>query len=100
MEDIRTRLQENLDVAEWDWLVPHVKRDAVVVVTPELDLLDVGVAIASDNVSSVRRWISEALIYKPSAEQVSEWNQNRHKKFDALIVDPFVVVKEASSKNE
>lgn len=99
MEDIRARLKENLDVAQWDWLIPHVKRDALVVVTPQLDLLDVGVAIASDNVSSVQRWISEALIYKPSPEQVSEWNQNSTKKFDAIIVDPFVVVQESSTKD-
>jgi hypothetical protein len=97
MEDIRARLAENLDVAQWDWLIPHVKRDALVVVTPQLDLLDVGVAIASDNVSSVQRWISEALIYKPSPEQVSNWNQNPTTKFDAIIVDPFVVVKEAAT---
>jgi hypothetical protein len=95
MEDIKSRLAENLDVAEWDWLVPHVKRDALVVVNPDLDLLDVGVAIASDNVSSVQRWISEALICKPSPEQLSDWNQNRTKKFDAIIVDPFVLVQES-----
>lgn len=99
MEDIRARLKENLDVAQWDWLIPHVKRDALVVVTPQLDLLDVGVAIASDNVSSVQRWISEALIYKPSPEQISNWNQNSTKKFDAIIVDPFVVVQESSTQD-
>jgi hypothetical protein len=99
MEDIRARLKENLDVAQWDWLIPHVKRDVLVVVNPQLDLLDVGVAIASDNVSSIQRWISEALIYKPSPEQVSDWNQNSTKKFDAIIVDPFVVVQESSTKD-
>ncbi len=96
MEDIRARLKENLDVAEWDWLIPHVKRDALVVVNPQLDLLDVGVAIASDNVSSVQRWISEALICKPSPEQLSHWNEHPTTKFDAIIVDPFVLVKESS----
>lgn len=99
MEDIKSRLVENLDVAEWDWLVPHVKRDALVVVNPDLDLLDVGVAIASDNVSSVQRWISEALIAKPSPEQLSDWNQNRTKKFDTIIVDPFVLVQESSTQD-
>jgi hypothetical protein len=99
MEDIRARLKENLDVAQWDWLIPHVKRDVLVVVNPQLDLLDVGVAIASDNVSSIQRSISEALIYKPSPEQVSDWNQNSTKKFDAIIVDPFVVVQESSTKD-
>jgi len=43
-----------------EWLIPH---DAVFVVAPDLDLLDVGVAIASDNVSSVQVWIGEQLIY-------------------------------------
>ena len=65
MEDIRAQLAENLDVAEWNWLVPHVKRDAVVIIHQELDLLDVGVAIASDQTSSVQDWISRELIYQP-----------------------------------
>lgn len=95
MEDIRARLAENVDVAEWDWLIPHVKRDAVVVVDGSLDLLDVGVAIASDNTSSVQHWISEALIYKPSPEQMSFWNENRAQKFNAIIVAPFVLVQES-----
>jgi len=40
--DLRAELVENLDEAEWEWLIPHVKRDAVFVVAPDLDLLDVG----------------------------------------------------------
>jgi hypothetical protein len=59
MRDLRAELAEDLDEAEWDWLIPHVQRDAVVVVASGLDLLDVGVAIASDNVSTVQHWIGE-----------------------------------------
>ncbi|NEP03972.1 MAG: DUF2288 domain-containing protein [Okeania sp. SIO2G4] len=100
MQDIREQLAENLDVAEWNWLVPHVKRDAVVIVGKNLDLLDVGVAIASDNISSVQDWISRELIYKPSAEQLSIWNSNDSKKFNALIVQPFVLVQESDATQE
>jgi hypothetical protein len=92
MQDLRAELGENLDEAEWEWLIPHVQRDAVVVVAPELDLLDVGVAIASDNVSSVQLWISEQLIYKPSAAQLTDWNGDRTKRFNTLIVQPYVLV--------
>ena len=95
MQDIREQLAENLDVAEWNWLVPHVKRDSVVIIDQKLDLLDVGVAIASDNTSSVQDWISQELIYKPSAEQLSIWNDNDTTKFNALIVKPFVLVQES-----
>lgn len=94
MEDIRAELEEMLDEAEWNWLQPHADRQALVVVGQELDLIEVGVAIASDNVQSVQHWLGEQLIYKPSAEQVADWNVNRSKRFNTLIVQPFVLVQE------
>jgi hypothetical protein len=42
MQDFRAQLAENLDEAELEWLKPHIQRDVVVVVNPQLDLLDVG----------------------------------------------------------
>ena len=93
-QDLRTQLQQNLDEAEWDWLIPHAKRDAIIVVTQGLDLIEVGVAVASDNTAKVGVWISEALIAKPSAEQMGAWNSDRAKRFDTLIVQPYVLVQE------
>lgn len=97
MQDLRAELGENLDEAEWDWLIPHVQRDAVVVVEQELDLLDVGVAIALDDVSVVQQWIGEELIHKPKAIQVSEWNGDRNKRFNTLIVQPYVLIQELAA---
>ena len=94
MQDLKAELTENLDEAEWEWLIPHVQRDAVIVVAVELDLLDVAVAIASDNVSSVEHWISEELLAKPSPAQMGEWNSDRKKRFNTLIVQPYVLVQE------
>ena len=96
MQDLRAELTENLDEAEWNWLVPHVQRDVVVVVNKNLDLLDVGVAIANNNVTSVQHWISEQLIHKPSPEEKEAWNSNQTKRFNALIVQPYVLVQEIS----
>jgi len=92
--DIRTELAEMMDEIEWNYLIPHAKRDAVVIVTLGLDLLEVGVAIANDNVTSVQRWIGEQLIYKPSDDQLHRWNQTPTKRFTALIVQPYVLVQE------
>lgn len=94
MSEFTHQLSNNLDRAQWEWLIPHVKRDAVVVVHQQLDLVEVGEALASDNVSSVQRWISEQLIGKPSSEQLSDWNQNSQKEFQTLIVQPFVLIQE------
>ncbi|NEN97180.1 MAG: DUF2288 family protein [Moorea sp. SIO1F2] len=95
--DLRVQLAESLDETTWDLLIPHVKRDAVLVVNEGLDLLDVGVAIANDDVLSVQHWISEQLMHKPLLEQLSNWNSNQNKRFQALIVQPYVLVQELST---
>jgi len=94
MSELREKLQQNLDQAEWEWLIPHVQKDAVILVAENLDLLDVGEAIASDNISSVQHWIDEQLLIKQTVDQVGEWNLNRDKRFNALIVEPYVIIKE------
>jgi hypothetical protein len=95
MSDLRAELTEIFDEAEWEWLIPHVQRDAVILVAPELNLLDVGVAIASDDIPSVQQWIDEQLVTKPTIVQVGEWNGQRDKRFHTLIVQPYVLVKES-----
>jgi hypothetical protein len=97
MSDLRTELSETIDEAEWEWLIPHVKRDAVIVVSSDLDLLDVGEAIANDNLSSVQRWIDEQLISKPSNQQLGQWNNNQQKRFNTLIIQPYVLVQEIAA---
>jgi hypothetical protein len=92
MQDLREELAEMMDEAEWDWLVPHVSRDALVIVDPGLSLLDVGVALANDNVTSVQHWISEGLLSKPSPEQLTDWERDRSRRFHTLIVQPYVLV--------
>jgi hypothetical protein len=94
MSDLKAELIEMLDEAEWEWLSPHAKRDAVIVVSPGLDLVEVGLAIANDNASMVQRWISEQQIYKPSPEQISIWEQEQTHRFNALIVQPYVLVQD------
>ncbi|MBP0027474.1 DUF2288 domain-containing protein [Roseofilum reptotaenium CS-1145] len=95
MEDIRERLTQEVDRAQWQWLKPHIARDNVVVVTQGLDLVDVGVAIATDQLTSVQHWISEQLITKPTLEQLNHWERVEDQQFEALIVQPYVLVQEA-----
>jgi hypothetical protein len=97
MENLREQLAQLLDEAELEWLKPHIQKDAVILVTPDLDLLDVGVAIASDNTQSVQHWIGEQLLVKPSSEILNKWNSNPDQKFQAMIIQPYVLVKELGS---
>jgi hypothetical protein len=94
METLREQLAKLIDEAELEWLKPHIQKDAVIIVTPDLDLLDVGEAIASDNTQSVHRWIGEQLLVKPSLETIDRWNSSPQPRFQALIVQPYVLIKE------
>ena len=96
MQDLRAELAEAIDEAEWNWLMPHARRGSLIVVHPQLNLLDVGVAIANDDTACVQRWIEEDLIRKPSQLQLSDWNMDQTKRFTALIVQPYVLVQEPS----
>ncbi len=93
-EHLREQLSELLDEAELEWLKPHIQKDAVILVVPDLDLLDVGVAIASDNTMSVQHWIGEQLLVKPSPEILDRWNNNSTLRFKAMIIQPYVLVQE------
>ncbi|MEO1404474.1 MAG: DUF2288 family protein, partial [Cyanobacteria bacterium J06635_1] len=43
---------------------------------------------------AVQRWIGEALIAKPSPEQLSIWADDHGKRFNSLIVQPYVLVQD------
>ncbi|MEM8831194.1 MAG: DUF2288 domain-containing protein [Cyanobacteria bacterium P01_G01_bin.19] len=94
MPDLQEKLSQDIADISWQDLLPHAKRDAVIVVKPELNLAEVAVAIAQDNTSAVQNWIANRSVAKPTSDQLSEWNDNPQKQFTTLIVQPFVVVQE------
>lgn len=93
-KDIKTALAESLEPANWEFLKPHAQRDALILVSPSLDLVEVGSAIAQDETESVQQWIQQEQLQKPSADQLSLWNVQPNKTFNALIVQPYVLVQE------
>lgn len=77
---------------QWLDLKPHEKRGALILVAPELDLVEVGLKMANDKVAAVEGWIEKQLIKKPTQEQIQFWNENPEKKFQFIIVQPYVLL--------
>lgn len=96
MQDLQAELAGRMGEAEWDWLAPHAERDALVMVSSQLDLLDVGVAIASDNTTHVQHWIDERLLVKPTRDQLHVWSKSPGKRFNALILQPYVLIQDVA----
>jgi hypothetical protein len=90
--NLHTELAALVDEAAWEWLMPHAQRDAIVIVSVNLDLPDVGEALTTDNTATVQRWIDEQLLRKPSPEELVIWAGDRTRRFKALIVQPYVLV--------
>lgn len=94
-QELRQDLANMVGPTQWDWLKPHIARDAVVLVDPQLDLVEVGMALTNDNVQSVQRWIGEQLITKPTHEQLETWGvTGPTNQLQSLIVQPYVLVQE------
>ena len=91
---VKDDLAKILDDAEWAWLKPHLDRDALILVSRELDILDVGSRIVGDDSATVQRWTTEKLLSKPTAEQIKEWNLHPEMPFRCLVIQPYVLIQE------
>jgi hypothetical protein len=92
MTSIQAQLAQDLADVSWRDLIPHAQRDRVIVVYEGLDIVEVGVAIAQDNIPQVQVWVEEQLLQKPTAQQLSLWNQSPEQAFSVLIVEPYVLM--------
>jgi hypothetical protein len=92
MTSIQEQLAQDLADVSWKDIIPHCQRDAVIAVYEGLDMIEVGVAIAQDNIAQVQVWVEEQLLQKPSAQQLSLWNQSPEQLFSVLIVAPYVLM--------
>ncbi len=96
MSDLKTQLAEDIAPVTWESLLPHAKRDALIVVEETIELLDVGEALAQDDTNSVQNWINTSAIHKPTKEQLATWNNDPTREFTVLILQPFVLIKESA----
>ncbi|MEO0801508.1 MAG: DUF2288 family protein [Cyanobacteria bacterium J06642_2] len=95
MDDLRAALVESLAPAQWEWLRPHAVDGRMVLVSVDLDLIDVGVAVAQDATAIVQGWLeSGSLIVADAAEIARRDAGAATDESNALIVQPFVLVQD------
>ena len=94
MKPTREELAQALDEASWDVLRAQPGAGGLIVTSRELDLIEAGLKIATDNTPVVDGWIRERKLTRPTAEQVASWDLNRGKLFLCLIVSPYVLIQE------
>lgn len=92
-DELKARLRAESGRLAWDELAPHYARGVVVRVSAGLDLIEVGAAFAEDNVAQVTAWLEGGAVARASEDDARHWTAG-NMEFEALVVAPWVVVKE------
>ncbi len=86
---LREKLKTELDTCTWILLDKNIERGAVLLID-DLDIVDVAVAIAQDQVQTIANWLTSKKIIKIEPEQSKE---DRDGMFEYIIIQPYVIVK-------
>ena len=84
---------EGPEILESDWraLEEHFKRDAVIVISQELDLLQVARLVIADDKIQIEQWIASGYLAKPSSAQIEGWRRQPQTPFRFVVAQPFVI---------
>lgn len=96
-DELRQKLKSEIDVAEWAWVKPHAEQDRVIVVSQDLELLEVAVTVAAGDLPQVESWMKETLLTKPTREQLRTYNSDERRTFQCVIVQPWVLIQAQSN---
>lgn len=96
-DELRAKLTTEIDAAQWEWLKPHAERDRLILVAPDLGLLDAAVSVADNDLKTVEDWMARGWLSKPAREQLRAFDADPRRSFKCLIVQPWVLVQEQSN---
>jgi hypothetical protein len=96
-EVYRTKINQETSRIKWHELQRFFASGATVLVTPELDLVEVAFQISEDNKEQVEHWLVEGKIGKVTDKQASTWYESDTEVW-AVVVSPYVLIQEL--KNE
>jgi len=63
----------------------------LVIVDPQLDLLEVAVAVARDHGEQVQQWMAARQLRRATAAEVEVWREEIGERFTVVIVQPYVL---------
>jgi hypothetical protein len=90
-DDLREKLAAEVGTVSWPLLRPHHERQSVFLVDQQLDLVEVAVGAAADQVEQIRDWLQAGRLARPSRAQVDSWEE-QHTSFACVIIQPFVFI--------
>ncbi len=94
MSEMVESFKRDLAGVSWRELKIHLQRDAIIIISAEIDLIEAAIAVAEDDKIQVEVWIDAGHLAKPTEKQLGIWEQEEDKPFQMLIVQPFILIQE------
>ncbi|MFA5529051.1 MAG: DUF2288 domain-containing protein [Thiohalomonadaceae bacterium] len=95
LEELRTRLNAETGKLAWKELERFYARGVVIVVAPDLDLVEVAARVAADDIAPVQGWLTEGRLARASEDHARDWVA-RAPDFWAVVAAPWVLVQEVA----
>jgi hypothetical protein len=90
-EDLRSKLRSEIASVDATALLPHHRRGALLMLSPDQDLLEVAVAIASDDARAVSALVEKQALSRPTLGQLADWCVAADQRFQFVILQPYVL---------
>lgn len=89
---VLNRLRQDLEIGHWVDLRPYFVRDGLILISLDVNIVEVGVAVACDHVEKVSKWLLQKRIHKPTLQEIMLWDRAPLRyEFAYLILDPYVL---------
>lgn len=89
--DARDLLNAQTGRISWTELQRHFARGVVLVVDPDLDLIDVATRLVEDNKDAIKRWMDAGRLARAETGHARLW-ETAQPEFWAVVVAPWVLV--------
>ncbi len=97
---VREKLRAEVVAVCWEELAPHCVRGGLLLVAPQVDLLDAAEALARDDRSWVEQMLEAGLFGRASQADAQRFEAEKTQRFQCVIVQPFVVAQPILASDE
>jgi len=92
-EELRQTLNIESGKLEWQELQIHFARGNVVVISSELDLINVSEKFVNDESKTIEKWLTDKEIWRATDDDAKRWLKAQSV-FWAVVVPPWLLVQE------
>ena len=96
--DLEKELKGQIGTADWALLAMHARAGNLIRLSPELELLHVAIAVASNDTETISGLLKRGLLTKPDSDAQDELASLADRFYQFVIVAPFILVQDIELK--